>query len=153
MTGLLLQKRAAGGEKLTVRQQQNLIRAERAWNILQKSENGAVLLKFYLQRSTLLAELGRIESKDWLISTAEAVAFNGLKGETARIEIRKVRYGDRFPNWMTLCRKIRKAMREYRRLFPYQTDEHFKMDFASAAKFAGEESNWKIASNKTSPTA
>lgn len=148
MTGLILQKRAAGGEKLSVRQQQNLIRAERAWNILQKSENGASLLQYYLKRSTLLAELGRIESKDWLIRTAEAIAFNGLKGETARIEIRKVRYGNRFPNWMTLCRKIRKAMREYRRLFPYQTDEHFKMDFDAATKYASDELDWKISEGK-----
>jgi len=152
MLGLLVQKKVKGGEKLSVRQQHNLIRAERAQNILLKSENAGFLLQYFFFRNTLLGELGRIESKDWLIATAERIVHNGLKGEGARAEIRKCRFGDRYPNLTILGRKIRKAMWEYRRLFPYQTDEDFKRQFEIVTKIETDDLAWKISKSKsTSP--
>jgi hypothetical protein len=126
--GALIMKKSANDGKLTVRQQQNLIRAERAQNILSKSENSGFLIHYFFNRNTLLGELGRIESKDWLIATAERIAGNELKGENARAEIRKCRFGDRLPHAIILLRKIRKAVFAYRNLYPYQSCENFKRD-------------------------
>ena len=125
---LIMKRSASSGGKLTVRHQQNLIRAERAQNILSKSENGGFLIHYFFNRNTLLGELGRIESKDWLIATAERIAGNELKGENARAEIRKCRFGDRLPHAVILLRKIRKAVFAYRNLYPYQSCENFKRD-------------------------
>ncbi len=98
-----------------------------------------------------MAEIGRIENKDWLVRAGETIARNGLRGEKARAEIRKIRYGDRFPKLTILGRKIRKAMWEYRRLFPYQTDEDFKKDFEIITKIESDELAWKISKNKSTP--
>ena len=148
-----MKRSESSGGKLTVRQQQNLIRAERAQNILLKSENGGFLIQYFFNRNTLLGELGRIESKDWLIATAGIIAGNGLKGEKARAEIRKCRFGDRWPDIGILGRKIRKAMWEYRRLYPYQTDEDFKKDFEFITKTESDELTLKISKNKSTPPA
>lgn len=128
--GLHARKHSGG---LTIRQQHNHIRAERAWSILSKRENGRFLQHYFLHRSTILAELGRIESKDWLASTAGFIAVNGLRGEEARGEIRKIRFGDSSPrsrwrNASILSSKIWKAVCQYRNLFPDITDEKIMAD-------------------------
>ena len=131
--GALIMKKSASGGKFTVRHEQNLIRAERGQNIIKKSENGGFLIRYFFNRNTLLAELGRIESKDWLIRAAEYIAGNGLKGETARAEIRKIRFGEAAPRsrwrgYSILSDKIWKAVCQYRNLFPDITDEKILSD-------------------------
>jgi hypothetical protein len=136
--GFLVQKKMQNGEKLSVRQQQNHIHAERAWNILSKDKTvlnsmvGAAIIQHFHNRHTLLAELGRIESKDWLIRTAELIASNGLKGEAARSEIRKIRFGKcslrSWRNYSILNAKIWKAVCQYRNLYPDITDEKIFSD-------------------------
>ena len=106
--GAMIMKKSESGGKLTIRQQQNLIRAERAQNILKKSESGGFLIHYFFNRNTLLGELGRIENKDWLIRTAETVAFDGLRGEQARLFIRKIRFGkDGSPRSRWTARRVR----------------------------------------------
>ena len=131
--GAMILKKQESGGKLTVRQQQNLILAERAQNILKKSESGGFLIHYFFNRNTLLGELGRIEKKDWLIRAAEVIAGNGLKGEAARAQIRKIRFGEAAPrsrwrNHSILSDKIWKAVCQYRNLFPDITDEKILAD-------------------------
>ena len=138
--GLHINKQQKSGAHLTVRQQHNHIRAARAQNILKKSESGAFLHHYFLYRNTLLAELGRIENKDWLIRAAEFIAGNGLKGEAARDEIRKIRFGEAAPrsrwrNHSILTTKIWKAVCHYRNLFPDITDEKILADLENVIKW------------------
>lgn len=131
--GAVIMKKSGKGANLTVRQQQNHIRAERACNILKKAESGAFLVHYFLYRNSLLAGLGRIESKDWLIRTAEYIALKGLKGEAARSQIRKIRFGkaaprSRWNNHSILFDKIWKAVCQYRNLFHDITDEEILAD-------------------------
>jgi len=79
-----------------------------------------------------LAELGRIESKAWLIHAAVEIALNELKGESARLVIRKIRFGNCSPrswrNYSILNNKIWKAVCQYRNLYPDITDEKILSD-------------------------
>ena len=112
------------------------------------------MIQYFFNRNTLLDELGRIESKRLVNYHRKRIAGKGLKGENARVEIRKCRFGDRYPKLTILGRKIRKAMWEYRRLFPYQTDEDFKKEFEIITKIESDELAWNISKNKsTSPPA
>jgi hypothetical protein len=152
--GMQFKKRVQEGGKLTVRQQQNHILAERAWNILTKSENAQQLLARFVESHTLLAELGRIERKDWLIRTAGYIAYHGLRGEIAREEIRRVRFGKRWATPSILFRKLWKALAQYRHLFPHMEDEEAKKDFDHAAASISEDLALKISiSKRTTPAA
>lgn len=146
--GTLIMKKSERDGKLSVRQQHNHIHAERAQNILSKGENGAFLLHYFLHRSTLLAELGRIESKDWLIHAATLIASNQLKGEAARSEIRQVRFGkngsprSRWNNFSILRRKIWKSICQFRNLFPGITDEEIIADLKKVLDWLPESLAW-----------
>ena len=112
--GALFQKKAKNKGELTVRQQQNYIRAERAQIILSKSVNAGAFFHYFLDRNTLLAELGRIEDESHLASVAYAIVSRRLRGAAALAEIRKFRHGGRWPDITRLLNKVRKAVREYR---------------------------------------
>ncbi len=107
---------------------QNYHRAQRACDILAKHEARETLLAYFRNRRAILAAVGRIEEKKCLISAACSIAYYGLRGAKAYAEIRKFRYGDRWPDFTILLRKIRKAAWEYRNLFPHQSHENFKRD-------------------------
>ena len=132
--GIYAHKQMAG---LTTRQQQNHIRAERAARILSKNENqkvAAVFQNYFLRRSTLLAELGLIKDPKLLLGAAAYIAYHGLKGDEARLEIRSIRFGkkgsprSRWKHFSILHQKIRKAVWQFRNLFPDIKDEEVMAD-------------------------
>jgi hypothetical protein len=147
LLGAFLDKRTSGDGNYTVRQQQNHVCAERAWKILQKSASAGFLIRYFSQRNSLLAELGRIESKDWLIRAAEEIAFNGLRGEQARALIRKIRFGGSSPRsrWRShsiLSGKIWKAVCQYRNLYPDITDEQILADLKKLVDWMPDSLKW-----------
>jgi hypothetical protein len=113
---------------MTPRMVQNYHRAQRAFDILAKHEARETLLAYFRNRRAILAAIGRIEEKKYLIGAACSIARHGLRGAAAYAEIRKFRYGDRWPDTIRLLHKIRKAVFEYRNLYPYQPCDKFKRD-------------------------
>lgn len=143
----------------TDRQKQNYVLAEQAEKILRKNVNAGFLVHYFRSRSTLLAELGRIESKDWLIRVAEEITFNGLRGEQARALIRKIRFGDsstRSPSWQRysiLSRKIWKAICQYRNLYPDITDEQILADLKKAVDWMPDSLKWDARERRKAASA
>lgn len=149
--GKLFQKKIQRGQKLTARQQQNHILAERAQNIILNSKIGKLIPPDRWLQSTVLAQLGRIKNEELLIKTATLIVCHGWRGEKARAEIRKIRFGDASPDIRILERKIRKAIREYRSLFPHQSDEDFKTDFQTITISEMRKLALEISESKKSP--
>ena len=121
-------KKFPGALERTVRCQQNYICAERAWLTIVRSDNAEALTKYFNSRSTLLVAIGHIEERELRIQAAARIFYYQLRGERARAEIRKIRYGDWWPDITILSRKIWKAVCEYHNLYPYQTDEKIVAD-------------------------
>lgn len=113
---------------MTPRMVQNYHNAQRAFDILAKHEGAEQLLVYFRNRRAILAGIGRIPEKKYMIGAACSVVYHGLRGAAAHAEIRKFRYGDRWPDTNRLLRKIRKAVREYRNLYPYQSCDEFRRD-------------------------
>ena len=137
-------KSRLGEHKRTVRSQQNYANGRRAAEILLRYENGKLLLEYFLKRQTILAEIGRIPEETLLVRTATYIWWKHLKGEKARAEIRKARYGDRWPKTEILSSKVWKAVCEYRNLYPYMEAEKAKSDFDFVAEAISKCFPWKL---------
>jgi hypothetical protein len=135
-----------GSETLTVRQQQNMVFAGRAVNIISKREDerSIPLLPYFVGHTTLLAELGRIEREDRLISTAALISRERLKGKSARAEIRKVRHAGRRPNAEVLFKTVWSAVAYFRHLYPAMTVAEAKKHFETVSKMVVSGLNWDL---------
>ncbi len=120
------EKKVLGGAKRHPRSVQNYHNAQRAYEILKQLDAAELLIPYFENRRTILAAIGRIEERKYLISAACSIAYHRLRGAAAYAEIRKARYGDRWPDIIRLLNKIRKAVREYRNLYPHQSSEHLR---------------------------
>ncbi|MGO9587638.1 MAG: hypothetical protein ACLP2Y_15730 [Limisphaerales bacterium] len=122
------EKKLLGTQKRCPRSVQNYHNARRAWEAIQKLENSEPILAYFQKRHTILSALGRIEEKKVIVQAACVIACYQLRGAKAYAEIRKFRYGDRWPDTIRLLHKIRKAVSEYRNLYPHQSCDEFKRD-------------------------
>jgi len=127
-------KNFLGERKRCERSQQNYLYGARAFAIISECEGAKDILSYFQKRGTMFAEIGRIEDEGLLKRTAGKICSEGLRGAKANAEIRKARQ----PAWRSdisvLRKKITKALREYRRLYPYMTDERFRDDFETVMR-------------------
>jgi hypothetical protein len=147
------EKRMLRGRTRTARSVQNYHNANRAMEILAKSDDGEEVRAYFRNKMTMLAGIGRIKEKPYLIAAARSIAYKRLRGAEAYAEIRKAKYGDRWPAITILTRKIGKAMYEYRHLFPWQSDEDFKSQFEIVMENALRFLDSKIAKSKSANSA